>query len=285
MDVVAYLKSPPPGLHLVGFPQRDRHDDPWKDLLIARARGEIWPLFVGKESGLEIVDRAPSGPGSKVSVPKKDTRVILIFGGAPRAVAPVLAILGSPAGDLLALGPLEGLATIQVREPGPSWFPGVRLPWWGPAGEEPGPPFPTVAKPGDPGAFLAAFGGGIGARPEGPCSTCGKPAIALCSAGIEPDLCGARICAGCALRLGPDRALCPPCAAAATTPASDRVLTRAPEEPATQKLRQKAKGAGERPSKPEPARASATASATTTATATPPALAPSPPTRQRGLFD
>lgn len=222
MDLVAQLTIPPAGLFLVGFPPRARLAGAWEDLMEARMRGEVWPLHLGKEVDTDLIPRAPSAPGVKLSTPKGPTRIGLYQDGTVRAWASLLGLLRCPTGPVLALGPLEHLVPIVVRAVGPSWLPQLRPPWWTEKEEQVGTALPAPRTPSDGRSFLAAFGGAGARAAFGPCA-CGKSATMLCDRETGPETtCDAGVCGGCALRLAADRVLCPSCA---------RLGTVAPPEP------------------------------------------------------
>ncbi len=254
MDLVAQLTSPPAGLFLVGCPQRPRLAGAWEDLLEARMRGEVWPLHLGKEVDTDLIPRAPSAPGVKLSTPKGPTRIGLYQGGAVRAWAPLLGVLRCPTGPVLILTPLEHLMPIVVRAVGPSWLPQLRPPWWSEKEEQPGPALPAPRAASDVRGFLAAFGGSVARAAFGSCVGCGQSATVLCDRETGPETtCDAGVCGVCALRLAADRVLCPSCARLGTVAPSE--AAPAPK-PAEGKPAGKAKGraapAAEKPKPVEP---------------------------------
>lgn len=267
MDVVAVLTRFPP-LRLEGLPDRARHPDQWPDFLRAREIGEVYPLLLGKDADLDLLPRAPKGQGgsSGLALPKESSRVALLHGGAVRCWVPLVGIMHCTLGSLLVLH-AAGAATVRVGARSPTWFPGIREPWWTAKDELAGPAWSTAAPPPRPLVELQAFfvcrrGRGKGCEVVRPCA-CGRVADLLCDRETgEGTTCDAPICAVCALAIGPDRHLCPACAALGTVPSS--VEASAPAKPTG------AQKGGKRGKAPPPAAPAPEAPATTSA--------------QRGLF-
>jgi len=290
MDVVACLSAAVPiALEGLPLPATPRLVDPWKAFLAARAGGEVYPMVLPKVADLDLIPRAPKGGGSSsgVSLPKSETRVFLLSGGAVRCWVPLVGIMDCVAGPVLLLA--AGLAETAVvpklsrvlKSPtkAPSWFAGVRDPWWHETEADPGPAWSTAVLERRPLVELQAVficgrgrGKGRGCTVLLPCVGCGKIGDLLCDreTGEGSKTCDASICAGCALAIGPDRHLCPACAALGTVARSPAADEQAPR-PTAQKAPKRGKAA------PAPAPRAAEP---------PPAAPPAPvaPSPQRTLF-